>query len=143
MALEQDREQQILDWIKQNAEGSTPVTRKEIREYCTSQFQVPITRSDHSSKNFPQEEQGLQVPRMFLKRTMQNLSEYVQGWTPELVFNLDEIDISDWEDRKARKVVGPGTMRGQTRHATSPNISKGEAYLGDCLCLRSWRIAHR
>jgi hypothetical protein len=30
-ALEQDREQQILDWIKQNAEGSTSVTRKKSR----------------------------------------------------------------------------------------------------------------
>jgi hypothetical protein len=37
-AFEQDREQQILDWIKQNAEGSTPVPRKEIKDYCTSQF---------------------------------------------------------------------------------------------------------
>jgi hypothetical protein len=28
-ALKQDREQQILDWIKQKDEGSTPVTRKK------------------------------------------------------------------------------------------------------------------
>jgi hypothetical protein len=37
-AVEQDREQQKLDWIKENAEGSTPVTRKEIKDDCTSQF---------------------------------------------------------------------------------------------------------
>jgi hypothetical protein len=43
-ALEQDREQQILDWIKQNTEGSTSVVRKKIKNYCTRQFQVPITR---------------------------------------------------------------------------------------------------
>jgi hypothetical protein len=37
-ALEQDREQQILEWIKQNAEGNTPVTRKEIKDSGTGQF---------------------------------------------------------------------------------------------------------
>jgi hypothetical protein len=41
---EQDREQQILDWIKHNAEGRMPVTRKEIKDSCTSQFQAAITR---------------------------------------------------------------------------------------------------
>jgi hypothetical protein len=42
-ALEQGRERQIFDWMKQHPEGSTPVTRKEIKDCCTSQFQVPIT----------------------------------------------------------------------------------------------------
>jgi transposase len=66
-ALEQDREQQFLDWTKQTAESGTPVTRKEIKNYCTSQFQVPITRGWVNSfvlhcpdefiqaKSFPQE----------------------------------------------------------------------------------------
>jgi hypothetical protein len=49
--------------------------------------------------------QRLQVSRVFLERTVQNLNEYAQGCTTELVFNLDEIGISDWEDRMARKVV--------------------------------------
>jgi hypothetical protein len=118
-AREQDPQQQILDWIKQSAESSTPVTRKEIKDYCTSQFQVSIIRGWVNSfvlcyldeiiqvKSSPQEGQRLQVPRVFLARTVQNLNEYeyVQGGTAELVFNLDEVGISDWEDRKARKVV--------------------------------------
>jgi transposase len=41
-ALEQDREQQILDWIKQHAESGMPVTRKEIKDYCTSQFNFKV-----------------------------------------------------------------------------------------------------
>jgi hypothetical protein len=44
---------------------------------------------------FPQEEQRLQVPGMFLERTMQNFNEYVQDRTGELVFNLDEVGTSD------------------------------------------------
>jgi glutamine cyclotransferase len=65
-------------------------------------------RSLLQAKSSPPEEQRLQVPRVFLQRTVQNLNEYeyIQGCTAELVFNLDEIGISDWENRKARKVVG-------------------------------------
>jgi transposase len=44
-ALEADREQQILDWIQQKAEQSTPVGKTKIKEYCTTQLKVPITRS--------------------------------------------------------------------------------------------------
>jgi hypothetical protein len=32
----------------------------------------------------------------------------------ELVFNLDVLGISDWEDRKTRKVMLPATMRGHS-----------------------------
>jgi hypothetical protein len=36
----------------------------------------------------------------------------------ELVFNLDEVGISDWEDRKTKTktVIIPATMPGQTIH---------------------------
>jgi hypothetical protein len=34
----------------------------------------------------------------------------------ELVFNLDEVGMSDWEDRKDKKVIVPKTMNGQTIH---------------------------
>jgi hypothetical protein len=43
-ALDRDREQQILDWIRQNAEQETPVTRTEIMNYSTSQFKIKFTR---------------------------------------------------------------------------------------------------
>jgi hypothetical protein len=34
----------------------------------------------------------------------------------ELVFNLHEVGISDWEDRKTKTVIGPVTIVGQTIH---------------------------
>jgi hypothetical protein len=34
----------------------------------------------------------------------------------ELVFNLDEVGTSDWEDRKTKTIVVPATIRGQTIH---------------------------
>jgi hypothetical protein len=34
----------------------------------------------------------------------------------ELVFNLDEIGLSEWEDQKDKKVIVPKTMGIQTMH---------------------------
>jgi hypothetical protein len=34
----------------------------------------------------------------------------------ELVFNLDEVGMSEWEDRKVRKVIVPTTMDDQKIH---------------------------
>jgi hypothetical protein len=106
----------MLDWIRQNAESSTPATKKEINDYCTSQFQAPVTRDRVNSLVLRspdkiiqteitcQEEQCQQVPRVFLERTVADRNEHVQGCTAELVFNLNEVDISDWEDRKTKNL---------------------------------------
>jgi hypothetical protein len=41
----------------------------------------------------------------------------------ELVFNLDEVGVSEWEDRKDRKVVIPRALSGQTiYHRVSRNL---------------------
>jgi hypothetical protein len=53
---------------------------------------------------------------MFLERTVENLIGHIQGCTVEPVFNLDEVGISDSEDRKTRKLIVPATMRSETIH---------------------------
>jgi hypothetical protein len=53
---------------------------------------------------------------MVLERTVQHLKEHVQRCVAELVFNLDEIGISDWEDRTTKTVIVPATMVGQNIH---------------------------
>jgi hypothetical protein len=68
------------------------------------------------TKSVPQDQQRLQVPGMFLNRTVQNLNEHIQGCVAELVFNLEEVGISDWEVREPRKVLVPATMRGHPAH---------------------------
>jgi hypothetical protein len=97
--LHADREQQTLDWIQQKAEQSTPVGKTEIKNYCTTQLKVPITRGWVNSfvrrhldpifktKYTREEHQRLQVPRMFLERPVQHLKERVRGYVAELVFN--------------------------------------------------------
>jgi hypothetical protein len=104
---DQDREQQILDWIYQNAEKDTSITRGEIMDCCTSQFKIKSTRGwvnsfvlRYSDKIIQirigaQEGQRSQVPGAFLETIIQNLHEHVQGCVVEQVFDLDEVGISD------------------------------------------------
>jgi hypothetical protein len=42
----------------------------------------------------------LQVPSVFLERTIDNVKLNVHGQAVELGFNLDEVGCSDWEDRR-------------------------------------------
>jgi hypothetical protein len=84
-ALDADREQQNLDWIQETAEQSTSVSETETKDCCTGQLKVPITRGWVNSfglrhpdetietKSVDQEQQRLQVPRMFLERTGQSV----------------------------------------------------------------------
>jgi hypothetical protein len=44
------------------------------------------------------------------------LSERLPGSCAELVFNLDEVGISEWEDRAPRKVIVSVSMTDETIH---------------------------
>jgi hypothetical protein len=69
---------------------------------------------------------------VFLERIIQDLHEYVQGCVAELVFNLDEVGISDWEDRKTQKVIALAAMLGQTIH---PGVSRNVKHISVIACL--------
>jgi hypothetical protein len=38
------------------------------------------------------------------------MQEAVNGRSSDLVFNRNEVEISEWEDRKSKKVVVPGAF---------------------------------
>jgi hypothetical protein len=42
-ALDDNCKRQILDWVPQVAEQKIIVTKGQIMDYCTAQFQIPIT----------------------------------------------------------------------------------------------------
>jgi hypothetical protein len=81
--------------------------RGEIMDYWTSQSKIKSIRGwansfvlRHSdviiqAQSGAQEGQPSQVPGAFLESIVQDLHEYVQGCVAELVFNLDEVGISD------------------------------------------------
>jgi hypothetical protein len=86
-------------------------------DYCTSQFKIKSTRGRVNSFVLPHSDEGIQpksgaheeqrsqVPGAFLERVIQDLHEYVQGCVAELVFNLNEVGISDRGARRTTKVI--------------------------------------
>jgi hypothetical protein len=56
-------------------------------------------------KNASQEVQRLDVLRYFLNTTIRYIAQYVQDRLTELVFNLDEVGISEWDNRKTKSVI--------------------------------------
>jgi hypothetical protein len=53
---------------------------------------------------------------IILDKVVACLSEHLPGSCAELVFNLDEVGISEWEDRAPRRVIVPVSITDQTIH---------------------------
>jgi hypothetical protein len=61
-----------------------------------------------------QENPQLEIPRSLLATMIACLSEHLPGSCAELVSNLDEVGISEWEDPAPRKVIVSVLMTDQT-----------------------------
>jgi hypothetical protein len=126
--LAEDREREILGWIEKCATKSRPITRLNLREHVATEYDVPAKRGWVNSfirrhigelcvaKSSPQEAQRLEIPRCFLEQTLAYIAQFVHGRPTELVFNLDQVGISEWEDRKPQKVLVAKSMSDQTVH---------------------------
>jgi hypothetical protein len=79
-------------------------------------FILPHSAELPEKQSSPREEPPLQVPRIFLEETIRSMHETRQGCPADLVFNLDEVGISDWEDRNPKKVVMPITVTAHNIH---------------------------
>jgi hypothetical protein len=122
------------------------VTRTELIHYSKAKYTRSVSKGWVDSfilrheadlterKSTPQEEVRLEVPRLLLDETIPRLRHHVQGMKAELVFNLDEVDISKWEDRKHRKAIVPKAMDGQTiYHRVSRNVK----HISIITCIRA------
>jgi hypothetical protein len=72
-----------------------------------------VTLKSFQMKCIPQENPKLEVPRAFLDAAIEGFRDHVHNSCAELVFNLNEIGIGDWEDRTERRVIVPLTTRGR------------------------------
>jgi hypothetical protein len=67
-----------------------------------------------------------------LEMIVQELDKHVQDCTSELVFNLDEVRISDWEDRQLRRIVAVEALSRETIHY---GISQDVKYISVTACI--------
>jgi hypothetical protein len=61
-------------------------------------------------RSLPQEDTRLTVPKEYLEVHIEHVKSIVAGKFSEFVFNRGEARLSDWEDRRPRKVIAPRTM---------------------------------
>ena len=127
-ALEDDTAKQLLQWILKNAQNHAPVNRTKVLHYCRETLRAAVTEGwvdsfliHHTTQLFettslPQENSRREIPRSFLDMMVEYLRQHVQDCCADLVFNLDEVEISEREDRIARKVIVWTSMSGQTIH---------------------------
>ena len=92
------------------------MTPLNVLSFIQDKFQISLTRgwlnqfflrhrdSIKKARSFPQEDSRMSVPRANLKEHIANMHKYIDGRYSELVFNLDEVGTSEWEDRKPKKV---------------------------------------
>jgi hypothetical protein len=93
-------------------------------------------------KSSPQEKPHLQVPRIFLEDTICSMHETFQGCPVGLVFYIDEVGISYWEDRRPEKVVVPITVAAHCSQHSPSNISECETHFDRDVHLCRWRVSY-
>jgi hypothetical protein len=113
-----------VDWITTKAANNVAVNRTELLHECNERFGKRITKgwvdsllTRHAeqlfeTKSIPQENPRFEVPRVFLQVGLDGFRDHVHQACAQLVFNLDEIGISEWEDHCTRRVIVPSAMEG-------------------------------
>jgi hypothetical protein len=98
----------VLDFIRHWFSAGNYVTQREVLSFVAESFGKTVTHgwlssffdrwSDHIIRTVvsPQEQLILQIPRFFLEDYIRLIQTYVPT---ELIFNLDETELCDWEER--------------------------------------------
>jgi hypothetical protein len=104
-------EQALVECIAKKAHNHKAVNQTELLNDCTKNLDTAIIRgwvdsflSRYADESFemkspPQRKQRLDVPRAFFEAGTEDIKTDIQNACAALPFNLDEIGISEWENR--------------------------------------------
>jgi hypothetical protein len=118
-ALDEERENIIIAYIHERNGQCQTLTRKEPLQFVKENYGHMLTkgwvhaflgchRDDvHVYRSLPQEDITFVIPREYLEQNIQTMKDIIYGNVFEFVFNLDEVESADWEDRKPKEVTIP------------------------------------
>jgi len=126
----------------ESAINKASVGRVEFLNYTQSTFGRAITRGwidsllmRHQGKLFANmslpKNPRLEVTRKFLEIALQCLKDHVAECIVELIFNLDEVEISEWEDRKKKMIV----LVSMRRHAIHHDVHRSLKHVSTVICI--------
>jgi hypothetical protein len=117
--LDESFESELTTIILQASNEGEAMTKRQVLTLVLERYSLQLTKGwlhafvgRHLDilqvcRSLPQEDTRLTVPREHLAAHIEHMRTIVMGKVAELVFNLDEVGSSDWEDRKPRKVLVP------------------------------------
>jgi hypothetical protein len=119
LALDPDQEAGILRFVRERFGSQNCATQRDVLNYVEERFNKTLTYG--WMKRFldqykievsgltaaPQEKLRLQVPRCYLEEYLVLIKKSVPIVPTELLFNLDETGLSEWESRRSTPVLVP------------------------------------
>lgn len=144
--LNDEFENQIIQEIQSAYNSGKSITQKQIINYVLENFKISVTNGWVNSficrhqndiqkcKSYPQEDLRMTVPREYLDTHILNLKEYIQGMCSELLFNLDEVGTSEWEERKILKVVVP---KSADKNGVQHHVPRNTTHMTLLVCVSS------
>jgi hypothetical protein len=117
LGLTDEQEQIACSFIREGSHTGNYVTQRELFNFVEERFRVTLTHgwiqkflSRHSAGVAragvsPQELPRLQTPRCYFDKYINLLMAYIPLVPSELIFNLDEAGLSDWEERRSKPVL--------------------------------------
>lgn len=136
LALSVEQENILLNEIKSKEETGNYMTQSDIFSYIENNFKVSLTKGWLNNFIFrhsnaiqktvvsPQESMRFQIPRCYLMEYI-DLIEKIIGITPaKYIYNIDEVGLSDWEERKPKIVIIPNNLpQKQLHYPINRNLS--------------------
>jgi hypothetical protein len=134
MAIEDDREVDLVAHLVEAFRAGKGMTREELLQMVRQHYDRalmdgwvkafigPHLDALKTCRPLPQEDTRLTVSKVELEEHIQTMKVkvHVAGKFSELVFNLDELGSTDWEDRKVKKVIVPADVgKEDVYHAVS------------------------
>ena len=123
-----DNEKKLIEEIKSKKSTQDFMTMCQIIKYAEDSFRISLTYGWLNSFIFrhkddlkkavisPQENLRLQVPRRFLTEFLDLVDHIIQITPAELVYNIDETGLSDWEERHTKTVIVPSEIDVENLH---------------------------
>jgi hypothetical protein len=141
VTLSPHQEKAVCQMIRNGARTGNYVTQREVLNFVEIKFQKTViygrlenllSRGVDEVRRVvvaPQELPRRQVPRSYLDRDLALIKSWIPIVAVELIFNLDETGLSDWEERKAKSVLVPTTVENAALSRRSRNPSSNAPLL--------------
>jgi hypothetical protein len=125
-SLTEQEESQLVALVEENWRSKSAITPTSLLLTANTLFRANMSygwlhsfmnRKKQQIKNVKAEFQDVDrvdIPRVFFENYFVQASRFLKGKIAELVFNIDEVGASDWEDRHAIMSVVPATVLDKT-----------------------------